>query len=118
MQQPTPTRPDQGDKGLERAVDEITSDLLISESPEGPPPSKPVRRRSLAVLSLVAAAVVVGAIGLLVVGGLASFGLGLVLCAILILAGFPVWVSALLRRGERTRAHDEAEWLLHQFRRP
>jgi len=99
---------------MERADDELTAHLLISESPEGAPPLKRVRMRSLAAFSLVAAAVIIGVIGLLVYGGVASFGMGLVLCAIFVLAAFPVWVSALLRRGERQHAHEESEWLLRR----
>src|SRR6187401_1531828 len=84
MQQPIPAQTQHADQRdeMERADDELTAHLLISESPEGAPPLKRVRMRSLVAFSLVAAAVIIGVIGLLVFGGVASFGMGLVLCAI------------------------------------
>jgi Na+-transporting methylmalonyl-CoA/oxaloacetate decarboxylase gamma subunit len=110
-------RADGGEAKAGEVQDALAAEIMSVESPEGAPPMAPDRRRSSVALVVAITIIVMGTLILMVVGGVATFGMGLVLAAILILAAFPVWVAALLRRGERKRADTESSWVITDWMR-
>ena len=97
--------------------DAVAGEIMAVESPDGAPPIASDRRRSSVALVIAVTIIVMGTMVLMVVGGVATFGMALVLGAILILAAFPVWVAAILRRGERKRADSESSWVVTDWLR-
>lgn len=97
--------------------DAVAAEIMAVESPEGAPPMGTDRRRSSVALGIAVTTIIAGTVILTVVGGVATFGMGLVLGGILILAAFPVWVAAILRRGERKRADTESSWVVSDWLR-
>ncbi|MBS0198664.1 MAG: hypothetical protein JSR77_18100 [Planctomycetes bacterium] len=94
-----------------KAVDARQDELMATESVSGRPPAHRVRRAGWGVLTMAGTALVLGGTGWALLTGMsviAMIGVGFTVLLVLLMGGWPVWSTSLMRGREERAARKQA----------